>query len=114
DRKVVKPREEGGVPVSLTNERIDLLLEGQLDVEPEGAAQALGIHRVRAFASGESKRLRSTVVACSEKSAKFTPRPSNVAPNGEGKPGQTRKGGTGFSGRKSALGALTVFIKLNR
>ena len=27
--------------------------------------------------------------------------PSNVAPNGEGEPGQTRKRGTGFSGRKS-------------
>src|SRR4029450_907910 len=40
------------------------------------------------FASGESKRHSSTSVACSEKSAKFTPLPFNVAPSGDGEPGQ--------------------------
>src|SRR5437762_14318698 len=35
-----------------------------------------------------SKRQRSTDVAASEKSAKFTPLPSHVAPSGYGKPSQ--------------------------
>src|SRR5438876_9665108 len=35
-----------------------------------------------------SKRQRSTDVAASEKSAKFTPLPSHVEPNGYGKPSQ--------------------------
>src|SRR4051812_34472643 len=43
-----------------------------------------------ATASGESNRHNSTLVACSEKSAKFTPPRSRVAPSGDGRPGQTR------------------------
>src|SRR5271166_334474 len=42
-----------------------------------------------AVASGESNRHNSTLVACSEKSAKLTPLPSHVAPNGKGRPGHT-------------------------
>src|SRR5208337_4757569 len=42
-----------------------------------------------AVASGESNRHNSTLVACSEKSAKLTPFPSHVAPNGKGRPGHT-------------------------
>src|SRR5512135_960099 len=42
-----------------------------------------------AVASGESNRHNSTLVACSEKSAKLTPVPSHVAPNGRGRPGHT-------------------------
>src|SRR6185312_1404244 len=41
-------------------------------------------------ASGESNRHSSTRVACSEKIAKLTPTPSQVAPSGDGAPGQTR------------------------
>src|SRR5581483_11484963 len=40
-------------------------------------------------ASFESKRHSSTLVALREKSAKFTPEPSHVAPSGWGLPGQT-------------------------
>src|SRR5438874_13834600 len=40
-------------------------------------------------ASAESNRHSSTLVPCSEKSAKFTPSPSQVAPSGYGLPGQT-------------------------
>src|SRR6266511_974914 len=43
-------------------------------------------------ASTASNRQSSTFVACSEKSAKFTPLPSHVAPSGEEWPGQTRMG----------------------
>src|SRR5271157_210312 len=42
-----------------------------------------------AVASGESNRHNSTLVACSEKSAKLTPFPSHVAPKGKGRPGHT-------------------------
>src|SRR5271157_6124606 len=42
-----------------------------------------------AVASGESNRHNSTLVACSENSAKLTPFPSHVAPNGKGRPGHT-------------------------
>src|SRR5271166_3908116 len=42
-----------------------------------------------AVASDESNRHNSTLVACSEKSAKLTPFPSHVAPNGKGRPGHT-------------------------
>src|SRR5271165_3850041 len=42
-----------------------------------------------AGASGESNRHNSTLVACSEKSAKLTPFPSHVAPNGKDRPGHT-------------------------
>src|SRR5262245_36824711 len=42
-------------------------------------------------ASAESNRQSSTRVACSEKIAKLTPTPSQVAPSGYGVPGQTRK-----------------------
>src|SRR3954467_6647248 len=41
-------------------------------------------------ASGESKRQSSTLSACSENSAKLTPAPSQVAPSGYERPGQTR------------------------
>src|SRR4051794_18794513 len=41
-------------------------------------------------ASAEAKRHSATFVACSEKSAKFTPPASIVAPSGDGLPGQTR------------------------
>src|SRR5262245_32514184 len=41
-------------------------------------------------ASTESKRHNSTLVACSEKIAKLTPTPSQVAPSGYGVPGHTR------------------------
>src|SRR5215831_2370710 len=41
-------------------------------------------------ASTASKRHSSTLVACSEKSAKFTPFPSHVAPSGYGFPGHKR------------------------
>jgi hypothetical protein len=37
----------------------------------------------------ESKRHRSIAVAFSEKIAKFTPSPSQVAPSGKGLPGYT-------------------------
>src|SRR5262249_22812810 len=40
-------------------------------------------------ASGESKRHSSTLVACSENRAKFTPFPSHVAPSGEEFPRHT-------------------------
>ena len=40
-------------------------------------------------ASIESKRHSSTLLACSLYSAKFTPEPSNVAPIGYGRPGQS-------------------------
>src|SRR5690348_4682123 len=43
-----------------------------------------------AGASGESKRHSSTLVACSEKSAKLTPFSFTVAPSGDGRPGQAR------------------------
>src|SRR4030095_9488525 len=43
-------------------------------------------------ASGESKRQRSTEAADSEKIAKFTPLPSQVAPRGYGYPSQTFTG----------------------
>jgi len=39
--------------------------------------------------SGESKTHNSTLVACSEKMAKLTPEPSQVAPRGYGEPGRT-------------------------
>src|SRR5215468_12488985 len=41
--------------------------------------------------SAEANRQSSTRVACSEKIAKLTPTPSQVAPSGYGVPGQTRK-----------------------
>src|SRR6185436_20015211 len=41
-------------------------------------------------ASAESNRHSSTRVACSEKIAKLTPTPSQVAPSGYGAPGLTR------------------------
>src|SRR5512132_2081320 len=41
-------------------------------------------------ASTESNRHSSTRVPCSEKIAKLTPTPSQVAPSGYGDPGQTR------------------------
>src|SRR5450755_833827 len=37
----------------------------------------------------ESNRQSSTLVAWAEKSAKFVPRPSHLAPSGKGKPSQT-------------------------
>src|SRR5512142_1348110 len=37
-----------------------------------------------------SKRQSSTFSACAENSAKLTPPPSQVAPSGDGRPGQTR------------------------
>src|SRR6188768_2938179 len=40
--------------------------------------------------AGESNRHSSTRVACSEKIAKLTPTPSQVAPSGDGAPGHTR------------------------
>src|SRR5262245_21503822 len=39
----------------------------------------------------ESKTHSSTFVACAEKSAKFTPLPSHVAPLGYGRPSRTRE-----------------------
>ena len=39
-------------------------------------------------AFGKSKRHSLTFVACSEKSAKFTPVSAIVAPSGDGRPGQ--------------------------
>src|SRR4029450_3049023 len=39
--------------------------------------------------SGESNRHNSTFSACSEKIAKLTPEPSQVAPRGYGEPGRT-------------------------
>src|SRR5512143_3775238 len=49
-----------------------------------------GIVTVSTSASAESNRHSSTRVACSEKIAKLTPTPSQVAPSGEGEPGHTR------------------------
>src|SRR5215210_3979647 len=49
-------------------------------------------------ASGDENRHSSTRVACSEKIAKLTPRPSQVAPSGYGDPGQTRSGAIGTVG----------------
>jgi len=45
--------------------------------------------RVSARDSRESKRQSSTRVACSEKIAKFTPPLTQVAPSGDGRPGQS-------------------------
>src|SRR5437764_11061661 len=45
-----------------------------------------------AVASAASKRQSSTLSACSENSAKLTPAPSQVAPSGYERPGQTRMG----------------------
>src|SRR5262249_42649638 len=51
--------------------------------------------RSDSFASSwESNRHNSTLVACSENRAKLTPAPSQVAPRGYGRPGQTRMGVT--------------------
>jgi hypothetical protein len=44
---------------------------------------------VSLFPPGALNRLSSTLVAFSEKSAKFTPLPSQVAPRGDGFPGHT-------------------------
>src|SRR5215468_4900665 len=41
-------------------------------------------------ASAPSNRHSSTLLACSEKRAKLTPAPSQIAPNGYDRPGQTR------------------------
>src|SRR5436190_8907410 len=46
------------------------------------------MRRLSCVASGESKRQSSTRAACSEKSAKLTPAPSQVAPRGYGRPGK--------------------------
>src|SRR5882724_5455688 len=48
------------------------------------------IQCVACSASTESNRHNSTLVACSENNAKFTPFPSHVAPSGYEFPGQTR------------------------
>src|SRR6266496_2717063 len=48
------------------------------------------IQCVACSASIESNRHNSTLVACSENNAKFTPFPSHVAPSGYEFPGQTR------------------------
>src|SRR5688572_7474033 len=48
-----------------------------------------GIRWVSFLESTESKRHNSTLVPASEKIAKLTPAPSNVAPSGYGLPGQT-------------------------
>ncbi len=52
-------------------------------------------------ASAESNRHSSILAANSEKIAKFTPRPSQVAPRGCGEPGHTRMD---ESYRESAIG----------
>src|SRR4029450_12743213 len=49
-----------------------------------------GIVTDSSSASTESNRQSSTRVPCSEKIAKLTPTPSQVAPSGYGVPGQTR------------------------
>src|SRR6476659_10818740 len=49
-----------------------------------------GIVNDSTSASTESNRHSSTRVACSEKIAKLTPTPSQVAPSGYGVPGHTR------------------------
>ena len=46
---MVQPRKEGAVLEGLGDERIHLLLERQLDVDADGAAQSRGIGGVRAF-----------------------------------------------------------------
>src|SRR4029453_3653808 len=53
------------------------------------------MRRVSREGSFASKRHRSTPVACSLKSAKLTPVPSQVAPKGEGPPGRGLVGGGG-------------------
>src|SRR4029078_4068451 len=72
--------------------------------------------RWRSFvASGESNRQSSTLVACAEKSAKFTPTPVQVAPRGYGSPGHTRreKGGVYvFVHAKAIIGALFIILRL--
>src|SRR5258708_39943088 len=55
---------------------------------------ARGMQCVSFAASAESNRQSSTLVACSEKRAKLTPAPSQVAPKGYGRPGQMRRGVT--------------------
>src|SRR5688500_12365574 len=60
-------------------------------------------------ASGESNRHSSTDVACSENRAKFTPRPSQVAPSGYGRPGQTRTR-PAFPTAPSASSIAIVFL----
>src|SRR5439155_8875736 len=49
-----------------------------------------GMRALSFVASGESKRQSSTLAACAENNAKFTPTPVHVAPSGYGSPGQTR------------------------
>jgi hypothetical protein len=51
------------------------------------------MRRDSAASSTESNRQSSTLVAFSEKIAKFTPAPSQVAPSGYGRPGHTLMGG---------------------
>src|ERR1044072_256106 len=49
DHEVVQPREESAVPIRLAYERIYFLLEGQLDVEADGAPFTFWVNRVRSF-----------------------------------------------------------------
>ena len=60
--------------------------------DPVGRLGQLDASRYGTPASASSNRHSSTAVACSEKSAKLTPPPSQVAPSGWGLPGQTLTG----------------------
>ena len=60
---------------------------GQVDVPHQVGAFGQGMRAYSCVAPGESKRHNSTRVACSEKIAKLTPAPSQVAPRGKGRPG---------------------------
>ena len=85
---------------------------------PCRCARAAGSSATRISASAESNRQSSTRVACSEKIAKLTPTPSQVAPSGCGAPGQTRRLLLGTSHDKYHVrgwdGYRRVFALLNR